>query len=231
MTTSTSWSDASPAIRTKVHSRASNYDGTSAEDLYNMIPEHLRDNPKEVQQWLDEHEVSHIQSRSNGGSDNPDNLVWERSDANQARGGVDMNTFELQRIDGQNRMDAQRIEATHTDDSLTTETAPPIDDGAIIVGGSAIAGADAALGGAEILGGVASLGSVLLPLAGSAWAANKAAQTGKTTEGKLVRGGLAATLTWLALTNPIGIAAVGTYGVYKLSKSIKRNADEIINTV
>ena len=230
MTTSTSWSDASPAIRTKVHSRASNYDGTSAEDLYNMIPEHLRDNPKEVEQWLDEHEVSHIESRSNGGSDNPDNLVWERSDANQARGGVDMSTFELQRIEGQNRMDAQRIEATHTEDSLPTEDAT-INDGAVIAGGAAIAGADAALGGAEILGGVASLGSVVLPLAGAAWAANKAAQTGKTTEGKLVRGGIAATAAWLALTNPVGIAAVGAYGVFKLSKSIRRNVKEIADTV
>ena len=83
-----------PHIQQLFNQRAANYDGCSGEDLYNKVPAHLTDNPREIEAYMADRHVSHKVSEANGGSDDPENLVLERSEGNLKRGSDDMTPAE-----------------------------------------------------------------------------------------------------------------------------------------
>lgn len=106
-------------LRSRLLSRAANHEGTSALDMFNEIPSHLRDSVSEMSAWLDTHEWSHLYPKSSGGID----AVWETTfgNPNQIRGNDAITLQEQIRIAEQNRVHADILEARYTDDTLTNE--------------------------------------------------------------------------------------------------------------
>lgn len=108
------FNDLPQSIEDRLASRAANHAGTSAENMYEAIPARLRDNPKEIQEWLDSHQWSHITPKSDGGT----SALWETNEGypNQVRGNEDMTIEELQKILRQNELKSHRIDDMYSDE-------------------------------------------------------------------------------------------------------------------
>ena len=63
-----------------------------------------------------------------------------------------------------------------------------------------------------------------MPAVLGGWAAIKASESGKTTEGKLVRGGIAGTGAVLMAASPPGQACIALYGAYRIGRFIYKKA-------
>ena len=118
------FSDLPPDLRALFHSRASRLEGTSGEDLYNLVPERLRDSASETRTYLQGSEelgiegrdVSHFQSSDNGGSDTIDNLGFENQSINRSEGANNFTNERHQQMLEDNASDAELIDAHITDD-------------------------------------------------------------------------------------------------------------------
>lgn len=108
------YSDLPSDIRSRLISRAANHEGTSAIDMFNEIPQNLRDSPSEISAWLDTHEWSHVFPSSKGGTE----AVWETTfgNPNQVRGDNVMTMQEQLQIAEKNIVDSQLIDARYSDD-------------------------------------------------------------------------------------------------------------------
>ena len=102
------------SLRYRFISRAGNHEGFSAIDMFNAIPDHLKDSFSEINYWLDTHQWSH---KIPGG----DEAIWETIEGfpNQSRGARPMTEFELEQIQIQNKLDANNIESFFSDDIST----------------------------------------------------------------------------------------------------------------
>lgn len=108
------FNDLPQSIKERLASRAANHAGTSAENMYKTIPSRLRDNPREIQEWLNSHQWSHITPKSEGGI----SAVWETNEGfpNQVRGNENMTLEELQEILRQNEFKSQQIDDIYSDE-------------------------------------------------------------------------------------------------------------------
>lgn len=108
------FSDLPSEIRSRLLARAANHESTSAVDMFNEIPENLRDSPSEISAWLDTHEWSHVFPSSQGGTE----AVWETTfgNPNQVRGDNPMTLHEQLQIAERNIIDSQSIDARYSDD-------------------------------------------------------------------------------------------------------------------
>ena len=86
--------------------------GVEPEDLLEKMPPSVIDNHEEVNAWLDMKDVSHIYPQSTHPelANDPDNIVWEDSDVNRARGAEVMTDTEIltAKLDGE--LDARTID-------------------------------------------------------------------------------------------------------------------------
>ncbi len=108
------YSDLPSDIRSRLIARAANHEATSAIDMFNEIPQNLRDSPSEISAWLDTHEWSHVFPSSKGGTE----AVWETTfgNPNQVRGDNVMTMHEQLQIAERNMVDSQLIDARYSDD-------------------------------------------------------------------------------------------------------------------
>lgn len=108
------YSDLPSDVRSKLIARAANHETTSAIDMFNEIPQNLRDSPSEISAWLDTHEWSHVFPSSKGGTE----AVWETTfgNPNQVRGDNVMTIQEQLQIAEKNKLDSQLIDARYSDD-------------------------------------------------------------------------------------------------------------------
>ena len=97
--------------------RASNYDGTSAEDLYDLLPDDIKGNSKAIilfmkgcpELGIEPAEVMHIQSEANGGSDDPSNLMWGPRSINRRIGSDDMTPADIEEVNEANQENIKTI--------------------------------------------------------------------------------------------------------------------------
>lgn len=108
------FNDLPQSIKDRLVSRAANHVGTTAVEMYEAIPLRLRDNPVEIQEWLNSHQWSHITPKTNGGT----SAVWETNEGfpNQVRGDQNMTLEELQEILRQNEQKSQHIDDMYSND-------------------------------------------------------------------------------------------------------------------
>ena len=86
--------------------------GLEPADLLEKMPSDLLDDHKEVSEWLGMKDVSHIYPSSTHPelASDPDNVIWEDSDVNRARGAEVMSETEIltAKLDGE--LDARMID-------------------------------------------------------------------------------------------------------------------------
>ena len=115
-----------PDIQAKLIQRGGNY-GIPGSDLIRKIPEHLLNNPQDIESFLSIKDVSHKIARSKGGSPNSfDNWIFEDSSVNRARGNSPMGLSEEVYADMDNKLDAYLIDSLTPDPIL--ENAAKIED-------------------------------------------------------------------------------------------------------
>ncbi|MEB3226351.1 MAG: hypothetical protein VKJ86_11180 [Synechococcus sp.] len=116
-------------IRRYIAQRAANHEGLTPEELFDLIPDHLKDNPKEIMDFLKNYgdeigvQISHIQSKHTHPelSGDPDNVVLEVSGGdygypNQARKANPIRDAEAEQIITETNEYALQIENRYTDD-------------------------------------------------------------------------------------------------------------------
>ena len=95
----------------RLESRAYKH-GLEVGDLLEKIPSDVRDCHEEVNEWLDTKDVSHkmpVSTHPHLQSD-PDNVMWEDSDINRARGAQPMTETEILTAQLDNELDARMID-------------------------------------------------------------------------------------------------------------------------
>jgi hypothetical protein len=105
-----SYNTACDEVKELLKQRASNYDGTSAEDLYDLLPEKIKGNSKAIilflkgcpERGIEPAEVMHIISEKNGGSDDSSNLMWGPRDINRRIGGDNMSPEDIAEVNQAN---------------------------------------------------------------------------------------------------------------------------------
>lgn len=116
-------------IQDYIAQRAANHEGLTPQELFDLIPDHLKDNPREILDFLSDHgdaiavQISHIQSKHTHPelSGDPDNIVLEVSGGeygypNQARQDNPIGDAEAEQIIGDTEAYALQVEARHVDD-------------------------------------------------------------------------------------------------------------------
>lgn len=100
----------------QLQSRASNH-GMDISDLIEKIPPNIVDSHLEVNEWLSQKDVSHIYPQSTHPwiASDPDNVMWEDSDINRARGAEVMTEAEILTAEIDNQLDADIIDSTTLD--------------------------------------------------------------------------------------------------------------------
>ena len=83
-------------VGSRLQARAANHDMTMG-DLLEKIPSNVVDCHEEVNDWLDQKDISHKQPVSTHPElvNDPDNWVWEDSSVNRARGDEPMTELEV----------------------------------------------------------------------------------------------------------------------------------------
>ena len=116
------WNALSTPIKQKFHDIGQKGDWTAQEAYDHLVPDHLKDNPDEVQAWMDgdpslginDKDVSRIESGENGGEYSTDNTVMEDMSVNRSRGADNMTEAELDMTVQQNASDAELIENAYS---------------------------------------------------------------------------------------------------------------------
>jgi hypothetical protein len=120
------------AVISYIRNRVSNYPGLSAQELFDKVPDNLKDNPQEILDFLSKNhgdtigmEVSHIQSQVNHPhlAGDSQNIVLETTlgNPNQVRQGLDMSDIEVENILAQAKQRALMIESQHLEDSYNLD--------------------------------------------------------------------------------------------------------------
>ena len=101
--------------------------GISGTELLRKVPQHLVDNPLDVEEYLRSKDISHIQATSQGGSPNDfNNWIFEDPSINRARGADPMNFHEqISEID--NNIDAYLIDSSTPDDLISNAVSVDIE--------------------------------------------------------------------------------------------------------
>ena len=101
--------------------------GISGTELLRKVPQHLVDNPLDVEEYLRSKDISHIQATSQGGSPNDfNNWIFEDPSINRARGADPMNFHEQISAEIDNNIDAYLIDSSTPDDLISN--AVSVDD-------------------------------------------------------------------------------------------------------
>jgi hypothetical protein len=111
-----------------IRNRAGNYPGFSAQELFDKVPDHLKDNPAEILDFLSKNhgdsigmEVSHIRSQVNHPhlTGDANNILLETTvgNPNQVRQGFDMSDMEIEQVFTGAKERALSIEYQHTGDN------------------------------------------------------------------------------------------------------------------
>ena len=108
-------------------SRASGRDVTP-EELYEKVPDNLKNNPDEVTAYVEGSEaagteprdVSRHQSGHNGGEYTDENTSWERSSDNRSAQEADMTPERQSQMEADNAADADVIESAYSEDVYST---------------------------------------------------------------------------------------------------------------
>ena len=123
-------------VITYIRNRAANYPGFSAQNLFDKVPDHLKDNPEEILDFLSKKygdsigmEVSHINSQVNhphlAGDANNILLETTAGNPNQVRQGFDMSRGEAEQVFADAKQRALTIEYQNTgDDHFFNQTTP-----------------------------------------------------------------------------------------------------------
>jgi hypothetical protein len=100
----------------QLQARASNH-GIDVSDLIDKIPPNIVDSHLEVNEWLSQKDVSHIYPQSTHPTiaSDPDNVMWEDSTVNRARGAEVMTEAEILTAEIDNQLDADIIDSTYPD--------------------------------------------------------------------------------------------------------------------
>ena len=101
-------------VQQMFESRAAGRDVTP-EELYDKVPDHLKDNPQEVTAYIqgdeaigvDAKDVSRHQSGENGGEYTNDNVSWESASDNRSAQGADMTVEREAQMEFNNTADAE----------------------------------------------------------------------------------------------------------------------------
>lgn len=120
----------------RLESRAANHD-MEVSDLLEKIPPNVRDSHVEVNEWLDQKQVSHYQPTSTHPElrNDPNNWDWEDPSPNMRRQDTPMTDMEIQYNQYDNELDASLIDGHPYDNIdpewadvlITTDTMPPLD--------------------------------------------------------------------------------------------------------
>ena len=130
------WNALPTPIKQKFHDIGQKGDWTAQEAYDHLVPDHLKDNPDEVQAWMDgdpslginDKDVSRIESGENGGEYSADNTVMEDMSVNRSRGADNMTDAEFTTTTEANAVDADVIESTFESASeLPLETFSNVD--------------------------------------------------------------------------------------------------------
>ena len=103
-------------VISRLESRAANH-GIDMDVLLDKIPSNVVDSHVEVNEWLDMKDVSHkmpVSTHPHLASD-PDNIIWEDSDVNRARGAEPMSELEVLTAQLDNQLDAKAIDGSTVD--------------------------------------------------------------------------------------------------------------------
>lgn len=217
-------------VKEYMRTRAANYDDYDAVDLYEDIPEPIRDDPDAIMTYLqgneelgiEPREVMHIESEYNGGADTPENLMLGPKSTNRSIGRDDMTPEDIESVEAANAQDVQTIldaePGTLAQAGESTFELYSASAGSDILATEVAEAAEPTL--AETVGEVIVDG--LLPTVMAAKAAHVVAKNCTTTEDKIGYGSLAAGTTVLLYSNPVtgpfAWGATGLYSAYKLLK-------------
>lgn len=118
-TAPTGWNQLAPETKQQFYSIASKGEWTATEAYDHLVPDTLKDNPKEVKAWMDGNEDIGVPDRDcsrieAGGEYSADNTVMEDMSINRARGNSDMTAQEL--VEARTTSDIQLIENTFSED-------------------------------------------------------------------------------------------------------------------
>lgn len=116
------WNALPTPTKQKFHDIGQKGDWTAQEAYDHLVPDHLKDNPDEVQAWMDgdpslgisDKDVSRIESGDNGGEYSTDNTVMEDMSVNRSRGADNMTEAEFDMTVQQNASDAELIENAYS---------------------------------------------------------------------------------------------------------------------
>jgi len=114
------WNALPTPIKQKFYDISQKGDWTATEAYDHLVPDTLKDNPDEVQAWMDgdpslginDKDVSRIESGENGGEYSVDNTVMEDMSVNRSRGSDNMTETEYATTVEQNATDVQTIETS-----------------------------------------------------------------------------------------------------------------------
>ena len=132
------WNALPTPVKEKFYAIAAKGDWTATEAYDHLVPDTLKDNPAEVEMWMDggevttqewvydrgrggghyeevthtvpDRDVSRIEAGANGGEYSADNTIMEDMSVNRSRGGVDMTEQELASTVEVNAADVEVIE-------------------------------------------------------------------------------------------------------------------------
>lgn len=218
----TGWNQLPLDTKQKFYDIASKGDWDAHEAYNHLVPDNLKDNPDEVNAWMDgnpelgipDRDVSRIESGNNGGEYSTDNTVMENSSANRSRGADNMTDDEYQQVLEDNQADIDTIEAHYQGDgeivqlSESSEITTIPDDGGLL----------------EIIG---ELAEVILPatIAGrfsyAIWRNTPGSILDKTAYA-LGGGAVAYVLAAMLIANPIVQAALVASATFKVSSFVMK---------
>ena len=127
------WNALPTPIKQKFYDIGQKGDWTATEAYDHLVPDTLKDNPQEVQAWMDgdpslginDKDVSRIESGENGGEYSVDNTIMEDMSINRARGADNMTSSEYTATVEQNATDVDLIETTFESSSEVTADVVP----------------------------------------------------------------------------------------------------------
>lgn len=213
------WMALSPEQKQVFYNYASKSEGnhTAFEWFNHLVPDELKDDPSEIEAFMDggtvvttdgdvvevsDKDLSRIESGHNGGDYTTENAIMEDSSINRARGAADITPDELESIEATNAFETEAI------------------NGAEIFENAADAEAFAEAG-TDLLGVAGELlQDIAAPAIGAYMAGTTVAKHMETDEDKLGYGSLAAGSAALLCLTPIGQAGLGIYCSYKLTKRV-----------
>ena len=151
-----SYQNLSPETRSYFEQRAANYDGTSGEDIYNMVPEELHGSDQAIMDYMqgnpepgvEPREVMHIEADANGGAETPDNLMLGPKSQNRAISSNNMTDADISAAEASNAADTEILMDTYGLDEAAEVTSAAIE---LSDSGTEVLATTAEVGGESLL--------------------------------------------------------------------------------